>query len=88
MRPAHVPTDAQWLAGEGAGSWFVLRWAGATLNAERLSPDGVTECQGTFNLSSAGTPDLSAPMEITFPSHCALITLRQSGRSFTYRRAD
>lgn len=88
LRPSKVPADARWLAGEGAGSWFVLRWTDSLLHAERLSPEGDRECQGLFKLSSADKPDLSAPVEVTYPSHCALITLLQSDRTFTYRRVD
>ncbi|QQR86960.1 MAG: hypothetical protein IPJ76_01665 [Flavobacteriales bacterium] len=88
LRPAHVPADAQWLAGEGAGSWFVLRWSDGLLHAERLSPCGDTECQGLYMLSCADMPDLSERVEVTYPSHCAVITVLQSGRSFTYRRSD
>lgn len=88
MRPAHVPSDAQWLAGEGAGSWFVLRWAGDLLSAERLSPEGDRECQGMFELCGADMLDRTVPMMVTYPSHCALITILQSGRTITYRRVD
>lgn len=83
-----MPPDAHWLAGEGAGSWFVLQWTDGLLIAERLSPDGDRECHGQYKLSSADVPDISAPVEVTYPSHCAVITLLQFGRSFTYRRVD
>ncbi len=41
--PAGLPAHAQWLAGEGAGSWFVLSRAGGGLLLDRYAPGGEPE---------------------------------------------
>lgn len=41
-----------------------------------------------FELCGADMLDRTVPMMVTYPSHCALITILQSGRTITYRRVD
>ncbi len=43
-----IPEKAQWLSGEGAGSWFVFEFPGELLELTRYSPDGIIECNGTY----------------------------------------
>jgi hypothetical protein len=86
--PDNLPTNAQWLAGEGAGSWFVLDLKSARiLYAERFDPSGRLECAGSFKLLSERMPDLSIPLSVTYPSHCATVTLAQRDSVFKFARA-
>lgn len=43
-----VPKHAQWLSGEGAGSWFFPEIRGGLLKVTRYAPDGTRECSGYF----------------------------------------
>jgi hypothetical protein len=47
--PKHIAADAQWISGEGAGSWFVLSTLPKGLWVSRYSPDGELEHEGWFN---------------------------------------
>ena len=48
-RPSEIDTAAQWLAGEGAGSWFSLQQLkGGLFFSKRFSPSGKLECSGEF----------------------------------------
>lgn len=86
--PNNMPASAQWLAGEGAGSWFVLDLKNARiLYAERFDPNGRLECAGSFELRSEQMPDLSIPLHVTYPSHCATVTLAQRDSVFKFVRA-
>ncbi len=40
--------NAQWLGGEGAGSWFVLDFQKKLLRLTWYSPDGIVECDGLY----------------------------------------
>lgn len=85
--PKDLPTSAQWLAGEGAGSWFVLDLSSErVLHAERFDSSGRPECSGKFNLVGDHVPDLSIPLRVTYPSHCAVVTLAQDDRVFKFAR--
>lgn len=85
--PAGLPHSAQWLAGEGAGSWFVLKTEADTPNLihmERRDPHGHMECRGIFLRDNTSERfDLNAPYSVTYPSHCARITALQNGQVFT-----
>lgn len=75
-RPAGLPQHAKWLAGEGAGSWFVIEWANPGFKVSRYSPTGDFECGGTFITDQVFNQD--EDFEITYPSHCAKVTLVQA----------
>lgn len=72
-RPIHLPISAQWLAGEGGGSWFHWEKTTKGLFVKRFDPNGNFECEGIFTihkLEEISTDNIS----ITHPSHCGLIT--------------
>ncbi|MBZ0206598.1 MAG: hypothetical protein K8H89_09755 [Flavobacteriales bacterium] len=87
IRPDHLPPQAQWLAGEGAGSWFTLRIAlrnKSLYSMVRTDPKGHIECQGTFmQRKDQISFNIDRPFVITYPSHCARITLLQGGQVFS-----
>ena len=76
--PHHLDESAQWLAGEGAGSWFLIKEVKENLYYEitRFSPEGIQECKGVF--SSDRKLDLTHKYELTYPSHCHKITVVQN----------
>jgi len=84
--PKHVPDKVRWLAGEGAGSWFLIE-----NNLEkhykitRYSPEGKIECEGIF-YSIFRNVDLERDFKISYPSHCATVTLVQDKRTITLKR--
>jgi len=84
-RPSGMDSSAQWLAGEGAGSWFSLQHLkGGVVSVKRFSPSGELECSGKFQTTQE--LNLSTPYTITYPSHCQMITLIQNGQSIVLTR--
>lgn len=83
VRNAKIPAQAIWLAGEGAGSWFVIEEKEELLIVERLSSRGEKECTGivTFDKNNF---DPSSPYELSYPSHCENITIFQKGRKIQF----
>lgn len=82
--PQGLPKSAQWLAGEGAGSWFVILpdvIEGRYL-IERFAPDGARECSNIFipNIEF----QFEKPYRIDYPSHCATVTVIQRGTRVTF----
>jgi hypothetical protein len=78
----------KWLAGEGAGSWFVIETKGQLFSVKRFSQSGKCECSGLFQLNGAETFDPTDNFQISYPSHCNLITLLQFGKRIHLSRID
>lgn len=77
--PEHLDANCKWLAGEGAGSWFQITSSSfGGILVKRFDPKGVLECEN--NYTSFNGFKIFEPYEITFPSHCAVITIIQEGR--------
>jgi hypothetical protein len=80
IRPAHLPVQAQWLAGTGAGSWFYIIAIDHNkpfYSIIRFSPEGEVECERLFVLKNNNFSP-SAPYKFVYPSHCALCTILQN----------
>jgi len=87
--PSNLPISSQWLAGQGAGSWF---WMSETdldnqFQIKRFSPNGVLECDRVFECNESGF-EYSKPFEFTYLSHCALCTVIQNNMKFTFNLLD
>lgn len=83
--PESIATHAKWLAGEGAGSWFVVQPKSEYLfEVTRFDPYGEPECIGEF---SSEIPILiEGDWSISYPSHCALVTLIIQNHKYTLNR--
>lgn len=87
-KPSNLAENAQWLAGEGAGSWFVIS---STSEQEvffiaRFSPEGKLECEGSFKCHSNEKFNLNQPYIFTHLSHCKTVNIVQSGIIFKFER--
>ena len=86
--PAHLPSTAKWLSGEGAGSWFVIEQANDTqYKITRFSPEGLVECKGLFKVNIAKV-EIEKEFEITYPSHCATVSILQGKEKIIFKRED
>jgi len=87
IHPSNIKGEAKWLAGEGAGSWFLIQESEAgTLKYRiiRYSPEGIPECESSFTASKK--IDLEKEYTITYPSHCAKVTVKQDSKTVTLMR--
>jgi len=87
-RNPKIPDNAQWLSGEGAGSWFVYSYGEKQLQLTRYSPEGIVECTGLFDNKSDldVVPDDS--FRITYPSNCNEITLVNEDKVLRFERLN
>lgn len=79
-----VPENAQWLSGEGVGSWFAAEFVGNRLKLTRYSPSGEVECSGSFF-----SPGFKIPFDnfrVTYPSNCKEITIVSGGKEIRFER--
>ncbi|NOQ23832.1 MAG: hypothetical protein GQ564_00580 [Bacteroidales bacterium] len=67
-----IPKNAQWLSGEGAGSWFDLNLKNSKIKLTKYSPEGLIECTGLYeNIINS----LDHDFQITHPSNCKEVTI-------------
>jgi hypothetical protein len=78
-QPVNIPESSQWLAGQGAGSWFYLEKSGEIkrhFKIIRYSPKGKLECERIYK--SIMPLDITKPYQFSYLSHCALCTIIQN----------
>ena len=83
-----IPQNAQWLSGEGAGSWFVYEFQNNLLKVIRYSPEGAIECTGLFNNKLKDSFILADSSKITYPSNCKQISLMQNNMEYVFQRKN
>lgn len=81
-----IPENSQWLAGEGAGSWFYIEPEAMAYRITRYSSEGKIECAGMFNTNSETDFDINAPFEFVHLSHCKSVTIRQNDQVLKFHR--
>ncbi len=77
--PDNIPNDAQWLSGEGSGSWFFIENYLKNYCITRFSPEGKIECKGIFRKISTASFSQNQYFEFTYLSHCSIINIFQNG---------
>lgn len=81
-----IPEYAQWLSGEGAGSWFTFEKDGTVLKVNRYSPEGVIECRGIYENKTIEDFKLEGEFRITYPSNCKIVSLKLNDREIKFER--
>lgn len=84
-RPKSLAKSAQWLAGEGAGSWFYIEVTSNDTKflVQRFSPEGQLECTGIFECkNSKYALHLDQPYQFVHLSHCAVVHIEQGSEVF------
>lgn len=82
-RHPKIPENAQWLSGEGAGSWFSFEAKENLLFVSRFAPDGTLECSGYYK--NDNTELLNESAILTYPSNCKEVTLRHDSKKYIFR---
>lgn len=83
-RDRSIPDEAQWLGGEGVGSWFAFEFSGPFLLSRRYSTTGTIECEGYFKPVHESGFDPSGHFQIAYPSNCRIITITDGKQLFSF----
>lgn len=87
-RHPDIPEIAQWLSGEGAGSWFVFDIENTLLKVTRYSVFGVIECTGLYeNKDAIAVLRNEISYKITYPSNCKTVSLKINDTEMKFHRA-
>jgi len=77
--PESLDQGAKWLAGEGAGSWFVIHLIDTLrYQIKRYSPIGTFECGGIYHSNLPLV--FGKEYTVTYPSDCQIVTILQLGK--------
>jgi hypothetical protein len=83
--PPALPRPAQWLSGEGAGSWFHVKPFGPNrLEVFRYAPDGKIECRIVLKSNSSASFQPEKPFRLLHLSHCKQLHLLQDSIRFIF----
>ena len=86
VRSLQIPKSAQWLSGEGAGSWFHIVSKDEYFEVVRYSPEGKIECSGIFQNISNDKLNLQIRHQFIHLSHCKEVRIEQGGNVFILKR--
>lgn len=84
--PSNLPKTAQWLAGEGAGSWFLIKQAANNFEITRYNPEGKIECEGLFNCENQSEFNIEKKYQVIHLSHCKTVRILQENTTFVFER--
>jgi hypothetical protein len=87
-KSAILPSNAQWLAGEGAGSWFHIEGLNEHYKITRYDPEGKIECTGLFYNLNDRNLDLKNSFEFIHISHCDKVMIRQNGKTISLKKTN
>jgi len=83
-RHPDIPADAQWLSGEGGGSWFALEFIQNQLKVTRYAPDGALECSGMYGEFPGHLLDGGDSIRIAYPSNCKEVLLIKGSKGLHF----
>jgi hypothetical protein len=86
LKPINVPSDAQWLGGEMAGSWFQLTKLNNSYFITRYSENGAKECSNEFRLNSESKFEIDKPYSFSYLTHCSKSNIIQGNKVFEFTR--
>lgn len=82
-----IPKTAQWLSGEGAGSWFSISpYENEKYIISRFSPSGDLECEGEFIIRNNLPFNIKQPFRFNYLSHCREVRIRQKTHLIEFER--
>jgi len=87
-QPKHLPANAQWLSGEGAGSWFVYNHVQNKIKVSRYSPDGNLECVGYYKNHKDYSSYFKQYLPIDYPSNCKVVSLLIDNEKVLFERVE
>ena len=85
--PDSLPENAQWLLGQGAGTWFSIAATDerTEFNIKRFSADGSLDCDRMFQVEYNGSIfDINQAYQFGHVSHCTKCRIAQHGNIFIF----
>lgn len=87
-KPTSIPAQAQWLSGEGSGSWFAIENNSDAFKISRYCPEGILECQSNFQLANNKEFSFNSPYQVDHLSHCEKVVFIQNKNRIVFERIE
>ncbi len=88
-RAAGIPLTAQWLSGEGAGSWFAIGQSKTgKYFVSRFGPNGKLECAGEFTITNNQPFNINQFFRFDYLSHCRKVRIIQNNVLIELERTE
>lgn len=81
-----IPHDAQWLSGEGCGSWFHIKPLEKHYQISRYNTEGEIEFIEKFRLTNGNLFDLLKPFKFDYLSHFEKVRIIQNDFLYDFRK--
>jgi hypothetical protein len=88
IRPSSIPQQAQWLSGEGSGSWFAIEQNSDAFKISRYCPEGFLECQSHFHIVNNKAFRINSPYRVDHLSHCEKVVCIQNNDRIVFERIE
>lgn len=89
IKPESIPPQAQWLSGEGDGSWFAIESVSSDQYLiTRFSAKGKIECKSIFECQTHLSFSISKPYTFVHLSHCREVRILQDNHTFLFTRRE
>jgi hypothetical protein len=82
-RHSNVHSSAQWLSGEGYGSWYEVIVDSNSIQLTEFSPFGNVESKSHFSLNGSNF-NSREPFSVTYPSNCKVLSIKQNQNYFKF----
>lgn len=85
--PTSIPSNAKWLLGQGAGTWFCVDKTTKQnqYQIKRFTPSGELDCDRIFEIEDNGLIfDINKEYEFTHISHCSKCSILQNDILFVF----
>jgi|TARA_B110000459_G_C16624235_1_gene503949 hypothetical protein len=86
-----IPTDSQWLLGQGAGVWLSIEKTSANkkYRIQRFALNGKLDCDRIFEIEENGSIfDIGAAYKFAHVSHCAKCRIKQNEIVFVFNYTE
>lgn len=82
-RHSNIPISAQWLSGEGYGSWYEVKIHNNSVQLIEFSPFGIIESKSHFSFNGSSF-NSQEPFSVTYPSNCKVLSIKQNDKYFKF----
>jgi hypothetical protein len=88
--PSNIPKHAQWLAGQGCGSWFVLEETEKhqIYQISRYDSNGILEFKADFKVDQNSNFSYCCPYVFTYLSHYQFCTVIQHNKHIKFNNLE
>jgi len=89
-QPINIPNTSQWLAGQGAGSWYHITKSenNDLYIISRFNPSGLIEFEASYKVKGNHEFSIDCPYAFTYLSHLKSCNILQHGEKINFVKIE